>query len=431
MILLPNSCEQIITQFPSKSLFQFNNEDHIYVLIGYPHWRAFILTPKSNLRLEVFPRINLVTKKIEFLEEPAKDNGEERIYLKVEDEQILNSYLEKEREFFCTIPEEITNRVKVFSDSHWEIIKAITVYGHNFITLIDSNPVLAYLLVNLDKINPSFSLYIDNSYLERLITEKQKEILGLADFPATRRMVKIFSKFDPKLVDVECLKSFQLNLMSRPERQEKIFKVLSHSRIVNTNLLHIIAFYPGVLDILTSRATQELIKSDLFLNLFDVLKTMSAKAHKWKIEFKIEKLNVIDKAEENLNAAIQKRKDVLNNFPPPPIPDGEGITTIKTVAQQTSWAKRQQNCIRGYVNAVMTRRCYLYKVIFGKEEATLEIKIQRDGLRFGQLKGFKNQRVSKELWVHVKRWFDDYIRLQDKVESKKYKMLEMEFENSI
>lgn len=420
------SYSKLLNLYGKKNLFDFKNEEHVYVIAGYPHWRAYIVSTDKDYKLEVFPRINLTTKKFDFLEEPKNGSKTEKLFLKVEDPDTLVSYLDKEEKFFETIPSDITERVKVFSDSHWEIIKAILDYGHNFITLIDSNPVLAYLLVNLDKINKSFSLYIDKGYIETLITEKQKEILGLADFPATKRMVKIFSKFDPKLVDVECLKSFQLNLMSRPDRQEKIFKILSHSGTVNKNLLHIIAFNPRVLDILSSRATQELIKSELFLNLFDVLKSMSAKTCKWKIEFKIERLAGMDKAEENLNTVIQKRKDAINDFPSQPIPDGEGIYALKTVAEQNSWAKKQQNCIRGYVNAVHARKCFLYRVVLGKEEATLEIKIQREGLKFEQLKGSKNQSVSKELWLHVRKWFEDYIRLQNRLENKKYKMLEMD-----
>lgn len=420
------SYKKILNLYGKENLFDFKNEEYLYVIVGYPNWRAYIISTDKDFRLEVFPRINVLTKKFDFLEDQKKESKAERLVLNIDNPETLKLYLDKEEKFFRTIPRDITERVTVFSDSHWEIIKAIIDYGHNFITLIDSNPVLAYLLVNLDKINTSFSLYIDKGYIESLMTEKQKEILGLADFPATKRMVKIFSKFDPKLVDVECLKSFQLNLISRPERQEKIFKILSHSRIVNKNLLHIIAFNPSVLDILSSRATQELIKSDLFLNFFDVLKTMSAKARKWNVELKIESLDGIAKAEKNLNTAVQKRKDELNNFPSQPIPDGDGITALRTVAQQSSWAKRQQNCIRGYVNTVHTRKCFLYKVILGEEEATLEIKIQNNGLKFGQIKGFKDQRVSKELWAHAKRWFEDYIKLQNRLENKKYKMLEMD-----
>lgn len=412
--------------FPTHSLFQFHNEDHIYVLVGYPHWRAFILTPKSNLRLEVFPRINVSTKKIEFLEEPTKENGKESVYIKIKDAETLNSYLEKEKEFFNTVPEEITNRVKVFSDSHWEIIKAITVYGDNFNSLINANPVLAYLLVNLDKINPSFSLYVDNCYLERLITEKQKEILELAGFPASKRMVKIFAKFDPTLVDVDLLKSFRQDLTNKPEHQEKIFKLLSHSKVVNKNLLHLIVFSSNILKHLSQPAIQELITSDSFLTLLKQVKKMAARANKWQIEFKVDKLSNLDRLEVNLNDAVKRKKDEINIFPLQPIPDGEGIYALTPVAQLNSWAKKQQNCIRSYAQAVFARKCYLYKVILAHEEATLEILRLPDGLKFGQIKGFRDSRVSKALLNHSKKWFNDYMIQSKKREHKYYKLLQME-----
>jgi len=421
-----NSHKHLLSQFGKENIFEFKNEEQNYLLVGYSHWRAFIITPQSNLRLEVYPRINVATKKIEFLEESSKDNGKESVHIKIEDSETLSSYRKKEKEFFITIPEKILNRVKVFSDSHWEIIKAITVYGHNFITLIDSNPVLAYLLVNLDKINPSFSLYVDNSYLERLISEKQKEILELAGFPASKRMVKIFSKFDPMLVDVELLISFRQDLTSKPEHQEKIFKLLSHSRVVNKNLLHMIAFTPNVLRCLSNSAVQELIKLDTFLELLTQLKAMTTKARKWKIEFKVEKLSNLDRIEANLNDAIKRKKDEVNNFPLQPIPDGEAIYALKTVAQLNTWAKKQQNCIRSYAQAVFARKCYLYKVILGKEEATLEILRLPDGLKLGQIKGFRDSKVSKELLTYARRWFKDYTEQSKKREHKNYKMLEME-----
>ena len=437
------SYNKLLHLYGKENLFEFKIEEHIYALIGYPHWRAFIITSKSDLRLEVFPSINVSTRKLEFLEEPPTSKAKDRFYLKLDDPVVMESYREKEKKFFETIPEDILNRVKVFSDSHWEIIKASSIYGHHFVTLIDSNPVLAYLLINLEKLNPSFSLYVDNGHLEHLITEKQKDILELAGFPASKRMVKIFSKFDPELVDIDLLKSFQLQFaikqneddvpfylrlpfLKKPERKEEIFDALSHVRAINKNLIHTIVFYPNVTKKLSSKALQELSESESFKEILGKLKSMTASAIKWGMPFKIGSIKNFDTIEEKFKVALLKRKDEVNNFPPPPIPDGEGIYALRTVAQQNSWAKKQQNCIRGYVHAVMARRCYLYKVIFGKEETTLEIKIQRDGLKFGQLKGFKNQRVSKELWVHVKKWFEDYIRLQNKLETKKYKMLEMD-----
>ena len=95
-----NSPKNTPSQFPKENIFEFKHEAHIYVLVGYPHWRAFIITPKSDLRLEVFPRINVSTRKLEFLEEPQTGKAKDRIYLKVEDPTAMESYLEKEKNFF-------------------------------------------------------------------------------------------------------------------------------------------------------------------------------------------------------------------------------------------------------------------------------------------------------------------------------------------
>lgn len=414
------SNKNLLSQFPKQNLFEFKNEEHIYVLVGYPDWRAFIITPKSDLRLEVFPGVNVSTRKLEFLEEPSTSKSKDRFYLKVEDSALMESYLEKEKKFFDTIPEDILTRVKVFNDSHWEFIKAVSVYGHHFVTLIDSNPTLAYLLVNLDKINPSFSLYIDNSYLETLITEKQKEILGLAKFPATKSMVKIFSKFDPKLIDVECLNGLKNNMLSNPERQEKILKILSHARVVNKNLLQIIAYNPAVLDIMSIGAVQELVKSESFSDLLERIKKMYARGKKWYVKFEIPELKSFDKYEERFNTAIQKRIDAYNHLPPAPIPDGDGIYALKTVAEQKSWGRKQQNCIGTYVHSVKTRQKFLYKVILKKEEATLEIKMKDGKCELGDLLGKRNTKVSKELRSHVWKWF------RETAKSKSYKMQPMQ-----
>lgn len=410
---------KFFSQFPKQNLFEFKYEEHIFVVVGYPHWRAFIVNTKSYLKLEVFPRINVSTWKLEFPEEPSTSKSKDHFYLKVEDSAVMESYLEKEKKFFDTVPEDILKRIKIFKDSHWEFIKAVSAYGHHFITLIDSNPTLAYLLVNLDKINSSFSLYIDNSYLETLIIEKQKEILGLAKFPATKSLVKIFSKFDSKLIDVECLNGLKNNMLSNPERQEKILKILSHIRVVNKNLLQIVAYNPVILDVMSIGAVQELIKSESFTDLLDRIKKMYAKAKKWYIKFEISDLKNFEKFENRFNEFVQKRIDAYNYLPPAPIPDGEGIYALKTVAEQKSWGKKQQNCIGGYVHSVKTRQKFLYKVILNNEEATLEIKMKNGKCELVDLLCKRNVEVSKGLRSHVWKWF------KENVKAKSYKMQPM------
>ena len=412
------SYRSIIQQYGKDNVFDFMIGEQIYAIVGYPHWRGFIINPLIDLRLEVHPDINTVTGKLGFLK-CSKSDAKARLHLKDEDPKVLESYLEKEKKFFATIPEDIINRVKVFVDSHWEIVKAAAIYGHHFITLLDSNPVLAYMLVNIDKVKTSFSFNIHNLYMEKLMDEKQKKILRYADFPATKRMVKLFAKFDPAMIDVSLLKLFQQNLRTITDNKDEVLKVLSHIDKVNKNLLHIIFSHTNILSHVANSVLQELIVSDSFNELLTKIAKMSTDAEAWEVPFKLDRISNINKADENLKAAIQRRKNEVSSFPLPPIPDGEGIIALRTVAQQLSWGKRQQNCIRGYVNNVNERRCHLYKVIYGNEEATLEIVMFNRKYSMGQLKGVQDKQVSDELRANVEKWF---------YASKKYKIRAVEWD---
>ncbi|PJB02126.1 MAG: hypothetical protein CO127_00735, partial [Ignavibacteria bacterium CG_4_9_14_3_um_filter_36_18] len=48
---------------------------------------------------------------------------------------------------------------------------------------------------------------------------------------------------------------------------------------------------------------------------------------------------------------------------------------------------------------------YFYKIIYGKEEATLELRITKGQVKEGDLLGAGNTRVSKEMEQMVDEWF--------------------------
>jgi len=76
---------------------------------------------------------------------------------------------------------------------------------------------------------------------------------------------------------------------------------------------------------------------------------------------------------------------------------------------QSYWAKRQGNCIRGYISSVKAGKKYFYKVIYGGEEATLEINISGKKIQRGDLLGTRNVTVTKELKGIVDKWFNNYL----------------------
>ncbi len=80
--------------------------------------------------------------------------------------------------------------------------------------------------------------------------------------------------------------------------------------------------------------------------------------------------------------------------------------------EQVSWSKKQSNCIRGYSGKVKSSKSFFYKVIYKKEEATLEVKIEKDQLSLGDLLGRGNKKVSVKLKDEVLCWFEN--RTQEK-----------------
>ena len=98
----------------------------------------------------------------------------------------------------------------------------------------------------------------------------------------------------------------------------------------------------------------------------------------------IEKLSQIKNISENLNEKI-KTGGMTGDFPVQPLPDNEFITALKTPTEMRSWAIQQRNCIRTYLIDVKLGKCYFYKVNYNGEEATLEIRTGRAGIKMGDL----------------------------------------------
>jgi hypothetical protein len=62
------SYSKLLNLYGKQNLFDFKNEEHVYVIAGYPLWRAYIVSIDKDYKLEVFPSINLLTKKFDFLD---------------------------------------------------------------------------------------------------------------------------------------------------------------------------------------------------------------------------------------------------------------------------------------------------------------------------------------------------------------------------
>ncbi len=211
--------------FDKSNLFVFKKEDYNLAIAGYPDWRGFVAADNTDLWVEVIPSINVLKQKNIAAKDVPTDNEKKKDEF---DSDMLRRYFE-------TIPAEIIEPISSFPDSHWGLINAIKLIGNDFLSLIKTNPALVYIIVNMEKINPSFLYYTNIEIFQRMICTKRKEILHLCGFPDTTRIVKIFSKIDKKHLDIKLLVQFKSVLINHRESAERIMdKIKSQKeKIIN------------------------------------------------------------------------------------------------------------------------------------------------------------------------------------------------------
>ncbi|MEO8230870.1 MAG: hypothetical protein ABI638_01215, partial [Ignavibacteriota bacterium] len=315
--------------------------------------------------------------------------------------------VEKRRieEFFNTIPNNIIQPATKFPDTHWEAIEAIILLGKDMLSLINSNPVLAYIIINANKINPSIRLLNDAEVLKKMILTKQKRVLDRCGFPETNQMVKIFSKIDPKFIRVNELICLRNLLMINAELKERILNILSYAITINRNLLRLVIYNSPLLQLISNNIVYELATSESFIEHLIKIKQLYLNSKRWQLTApKVMTLSSINKTFENQLLAVEKKRQKENSFPQPPLEDNFYITAICQESDLIFWSKRQGNCIRSYTSSIKSRQKYFYKVIFEKEEATLELILGKRQIRKGNLLGISNTGVSLALNQMVDQW---------------------------
>lgn len=399
-----NYLSQYKKQYGKDIVFEFKGSDFIYVLIGYPIWKAYIVSLLITSSLEVTSTINFKKKSIEIPERKRKNKTPQN-----HSDYFTKAELEKISNFFKLIPQDIIDLVKKYPDSHWEFVKAIISLGKNFETLIDTNPAIAYISVNLNKFNPTFSIYIDKHfYMEDIILRKQKKILELARFEATEQIVKIISKFEYKLLTCKNLELMRAFLQSRIPEKRKILRLLSHQKTIGEKHFDILFKNSKLLNLLSFKAINELLDLENYNNKISVLKSIKKHIANLTVQLPlIKSATTIESVLATVKKAETKRKEEENKFPPPPISGNEYITPLKTKRDLAYWAKKQINCIYGYEKMIKKNRDYFYKVVYGNEEASLQLRLSKNKIAIKELLGKRNKKVSRELRRIVEQWLNE------------------------
>lgn len=393
--------------FDKTNLFVIKNEDYNLVIVGYPIWRGFVSAADTEIWIEIIPAIDVTNKTIILPQKKQKPQQKYLIKKEPEPKEKEKEEIDPEliKKFFLSIPPEIIELVSRFPDSHWELISAVKLIGEDFISLMKTNPALAYIIVNMEKLNPSFLYYANIELFQRMIKTKRKEILRLCGFPEEARMVKIFSKIDPKVLDIKILVQLKEVLMNQSEITERILQLLSFAKRINKNLLHLVSVYTEVLERINDRLVYELVEDEHYALKAAMLQQMHHKSRQWKVSLpKSISIPGLDEAKKRFDEKVKIKREKLDIFPKPPLEDNEYITAITTETQLISWAKRQQNCIRSYAGRIRSGKCYLYRVMYDNEEATMEVVKKKRIIKIAELNGFRNCKVSPGLNAIAEEW---------------------------
>ncbi len=405
--------KQIVKRFPDAMhlLTEFPREEYTLVIAGYPVWKGYIISAESEFWIEVNPHID-IKKQLIYL--PKISKKKETTYTAVEttsdlSTQINEILLNNKMRFFDTIPADIYEAVSRYNNSHWEIIKAITAIGEPLIKLIKQNPVLAYFVINIEKLNVHFLSYRHIDILPYLLGAKQRKILELCGFPPTARMVKIFSKMDPAFISLDTLIKFRKMFADNYEIKEKILHLLSFRKEINQSFFEFIAENYKIVPLLSYKIIDELLESSEYSILISRLNKLMKQLKKWNISnleiTSLKKLDAVEKEVENL-IVLQIEKEKKEPFAP--LSDNEHIKLISTKEELQEWGRRQYNCLATRHRELTSKLSYFYKINYYGEEASFQIRKTRDGLKKASLLGFRNQQVSAKLKIMVSDWLRQY-----------------------
>lgn len=399
--------------YNQETLCYFEFAEYKLVLIKYPIWKGYVAAKESDIWIKVYPKIDVKNKKIIF-----SKNSNNYLISELPDRSLTESNdsynfeinQRNSEKFFNSIPDEIVELVSIYSDSNWELVNGILLLGDDFKNLIKTNPALAFIIVNIEKFSPSFLYYSNISLLQKLIQTKRQKILGLCGFPETVQMVKIFSKIEPNVIDLYNFLRLRNIFLNKEKEIERILDFLSFSKKINQNSLTICLNFKHLLDKLENKILFELSNRADFKFCLNVLDIIHNQSLNWKVDFpKISSLSNISEVIEKFGERLREKKLISNMFPNPPLKDNEFIKALDSGKELNYWAKRQQNCIRSYLNDIKKGKCYLYKIILEDEEATLEIKLFKNKIVLGKLLGFQNKPVSDALKQKVIDWFNNQI----------------------
>jgi len=313
-----------------------------------------------------------------------------------------------------TIPAPLVTAVERMASHQWAMLVLLHDQPRSM-DLCRTNPVLAYCMANNEefKAKPIAAARTQAVWYSH---RKQRVILEWLGFPGTEAMARLIRRIPPESASPSMLRRLQ-NAIAH---DRTITGLLAHLPTLNAGILHLVT-QPRASEILTRRLLKEVAEDPAELAMpqaGDVLSDALAMLHDMEPGRALRRFAAVRQITEFHDAIMTEHQAHLRQqrdqmvaryqFPAPPVPGTPDIVPLTSAAQLRAEGETQRNCVGSYTEQVMSRRCYIYRVL-APERATLEIVWGTDGCwRRRQLKGKRNCHVSVATIRHVDEWLARY-----------------------
>ncbi len=261
----------------------------------------------------------------------------------------------------------------------------------------------------------------------RLFNLKQRQILDFLGYPASKSMVRFLKK-----VRLQEYQATDIELIHRILGSRVLLKMMRHFPVISRAHLKIAVKYPALLQcaFLRNRLLRNDVKehsvdpiAELFMDTLRLARVAEKKNAYAAIKQKKTLTSLLemhdsllgnvmytdrawDKTAKYMTAVFEERYGPY--FPYPPIPGGDGIEPVTTLAALKKEGEIMCHCVFTHAGAIYRGKRYVYRVL-KPERATLEVDLTTSPPRILQISLVHNARPGEETLKRVRAWFSSFL----------------------
>lgn len=416
---MPNSANNLVFAMHKSQLRIYWGDEFSHSIRLWPRPLAEELSERTNRWERFYPEFRIVSYPLP--KPKAKNKNQLELALDVTD-SFPPSKLSKRRAYDQlrqTLPPSYGFALAPFKCHQWSVIVCLWKY-RRYYELLRSNPVMAFILANDQRIN--WGVYLNEMSMEKIIEMKQTTVMELLDLPGSKSMMQLFRKIHPSAAHPQLRSQIRFCL-----QDDNSMKQLSHLKKINAGVLHLLASVERIRSHVTPQLLEEVSQSRQN-NHYPFAAHQLGECERWHTQIyqnrKFPKIRSVEKlvayheelaAEVDRLLQVQREEDRAERereleramkapFPKPPVPGTDEIVPLRTAGDLIMEGQQQHNCVGHYSQSVQGGGCYIYRVL-KPERATLSIVRYTSGQwSIGELSAACNRQVQHATKQSVERW---------------------------